>query len=90
MIPHPSSFADPPRHGDAILFASMVGFTCSICAPLAMTQAEVEAAATAMQPPRLGPWRAVDKSKPPISVGEPTPNPCSVYQGRQHWFLMST
>jgi hypothetical protein len=88
-MPHHSQFSEMPRHGAAVMFAAVRGLTCSICAPLTMAQEEVEAAATIMRKPALGHWRAVDKSKPPISMGAPTPNPCDVYADRQHWFLIS-
>jgi hypothetical protein len=74
--------------GSAVLFAN-TGLTCSFCAPLIMSEYEVEMAAMLIVTPTFGPWRAVDKSKPPLSAGLPTPNPCNVYAGRQHWFLMS-
>lgn len=32
-----------PADGGAVIFAKLGGFTCSVCAPLAMTKAEVEA-----------------------------------------------
>jgi hypothetical protein len=86
---HASSLHDGPRHGEAIMFASLMRMTCSVCAPSSMEQKEVEAAAMIMLTPKWGPWRAVDKSRPPISIGEPTPNACNVYAGRQHWFLIS-
>lgn len=82
-------FPDDPTLGGAVVFASLMGFTCSICAPRLMGQEEVEAAAMILVEPKLGPWRAVDKSLPPISIGEPTPSPCNLYGDRQHWFLVS-
>lgn len=73
--------------GGAVIFNKLGGFTCSICAPLAMTQAEVEAFATRELGEPRGGWKAVDKSK--IGIGTPTPNPCNQESAeRQHWFLL--
>lgn len=85
---HPE-FPDDPTLGGAVVFAELLGFTVSICAPLIMDQQEVEQNAMLMCKPAHGPWQAVDKSKPPISIGAPTPSPCNVYPDRQHWFLLS-
>ena len=75
--------------GPAVVFLEIGGLTCSICAPMKMTQHDVEQFAEASCRRIAGPWQAVDKSLPPISMGEPTPGPCNQYVGRQHWFLVS-
>ena len=86
---HPP-FPDDPQLGGAVMYANLVGMTCSVCAPLIMGQEEVEAAAMLLAEPRgEGPWRAIDKSQPPLSMGAKTPSPCNVYPDRQHWFLVS-
>ena len=85
---HPP-FPDDATLGGAVMFAELVGLTCSMCAPVIMGQEEVEAAAMLITSPQLGAWRAVDKSQPPISLGAKTPSPCNLYQDRQHWFLVS-
>lgn len=79
-----------PHDRRPFVFAALAGFTCSICAPRTMSQAEVEAFATAELPPHDdNPWRAVDKSLPPICVGGPTPSPCNHDpDARLHWFLL--
>lgn len=86
---HHPPFPQDNTLGGAVMFAELFGISCSLCAPLLMDEAEVEAAAMIMATPRKGPWKAVDKSKPPVSIGAPTPSPCNVYPGRQHWFLIS-
>src|SRR5262245_52929869 len=73
---------------DVVVFNLQGGLACSICAPRTMAQHEVELAAMRLAPAQR-PWQAVDKSKPPISLGVPTPNPCERYPDRQHWFLVS-
>jgi hypothetical protein len=79
----------PESARSAVVFVEWLGVTCSICAPWIMDQKEVEAFAE-LNCERMGaPWTAVDKSKPPLSMGEPTPNPCNVYPSRRHWFLLS-
>lgn len=85
---HPP-FPEDPTLGGAVVFAEFMGLTCSVCAPLIMDQLEVETVAMIILPPAMRPWRAIDKSKPPLSIGEPTPNPCNQYPDRQHWFLIS-
>jgi hypothetical protein len=76
-----------PHPGDqAICFASHKG---SICAPKSWPQAEVEAAAATLAEARHGPWRAVDKSQPPLSIPPATPGPCQQDRNRLHWFLIS-
>jgi hypothetical protein len=85
---HPE-FPKDPTLGGAVVFAEFYGLTCSICAPRIMDEAEVEVAAMVLLQPRGRPWKAVDKSKPPISIGAPTPSPCNQYPDRQHWFLIS-
>ena len=76
--------------GKAFMFARLIGISCSICAPKDMPQAEVEAIALTFAEPDGDRWIAVDKSKPPISIGGPTPNPCNQDPaGRLHWFLLS-
>jgi hypothetical protein len=57
------------------------GLTCSICAPCSLTRVEVEMATGWLATPRYGPWKAIDKSKPP--------NACEAYPNRQHWLLIS-
>lgn len=84
MIQH----QEPPPHGGPFVFAELVGFTCSICAPADMAQGEIEAFATRTVRPEFGPWRAVDKSQPPISIPGKTPNPCNHDPTRLHWFLV--
>ena len=73
----------------AVMFAELGGFTCSICAPTMMSKDEVEAAAMIVCKPVYIRWWAVDKSKPPYSIGQPTPNRCNQYKDRLHWFLVS-
>jgi hypothetical protein len=76
--------------GKAFMFARLGGISCSICAPKEMTQSEVEAIALVFAEPDGDRWIAVDKSKPPLRIGEPTPNPCTQDPaGRLHWFLLS-
>jgi hypothetical protein len=84
---HPSLPDDPPL--GAIVYAEHMGFYCSICAPRSLTAEEVEGAAMLLSAPRYAPWKQVDKSKPPISIPGPTPNPCNIYPDRLHWFLVS-
>lgn len=90
-IVHPEhpAFPSDPTLGGAVMFAKLLGYSCSICAPLIMDQQEVEAAAMIMLKPARGPWRCVDKSQPPISIPGKTPSPCNQYADRQHWFLIS-
>ena len=74
-----------PDLNEPFVFAELGGFTCSICAPNAMTQAEVEA--YALQEFPGGAWEAVDKSK--LGLGSATPNPSNWEpKARRHWFLM--
>lgn len=71
-----------------VVFAQLGGMTCSICAPDAMSAADVEAFANDHGPPsNFGKWVAVDKSK--LGLGQPTPNPCNQVAGRKHWFLLN-
>jgi hypothetical protein len=70
------------------VFADLMGWTCSICAPLAMCAEEVEAFATRELGEPIGGWEAVDKSK--MGLGDPTPNPCNQSPtDRRHWFLLA-
>jgi hypothetical protein len=75
-----------PPDGGPFVFASLGGFSCSICAPGTMTKDEVEAHATLILGEPMGGWEAVDKSK--LGLGTPTPNPCNHVSGRLHWFLL--
>lgn len=71
-----------------VVFAELMGVTCSICAPDAMTAAQVEAFANEHGPAsQFGQWVTVDKSK--LGLGQPTPNPCNQVAGRRHWFLLN-
>lgn len=76
-----------PNDGAPWVFASLGGFTCSVCAPGKMTAHDVEDFASARLGRPVGGWVAVDKAK--AGLGEPTPNPCNIAQGRQHWFLLA-
>jgi hypothetical protein len=69
-----------------VIYAALGGFSCSICAPAAMTAEEITAFAKQKQNGRGWPWIVVDKST--LGFGQPTPNPCNQYPDRQHWFLM--
>ena len=78
----------PVEPGKPFIFASLMTVSCSVCAPCSMSQADVEQFAESVEPGVE--WHAIDKSKPPLSIGEPTPHPCNIDPaGRQHWFLMS-
>jgi hypothetical protein len=75
----------------AFVFSALGGFTCSICAPAAMTARQAESFVTAtLGPPPGGQWSAVDKSR--LGLGRKTPDPCNVASGREtgrrHWFLV--
>lgn len=71
-----------------VVFAELLGMSCSVCAPEAMTAPEVEAYANDLGPePNFGKWVIVDKSK--LGLGSPTPNPCNQIDGRRHWFLLN-
>lgn len=74
----------------AFVFASLGGFTCSICAPSTMSKADVEAFAAQQFPPDIpapmGGWEAIDKSR--MGFGGATPNPCNQDPARTHWFLL--
>lgn len=83
-IQHPPAGMKP---GEAWIFASLGGFSCSVCAPRAMAAAEVEEFAACELGEPLGGWEAVDKST--IGLGDATPNPCNHAADRQHWFLLS-
>ena len=80
--------ANNNAHG-VFIYAEWLGRSCSACAPRSMSKEDVEAAAADIVKPAFGHWRAVDKSQPPISIGEPTPSSCNVAEDRQHWFLVS-
>jgi hypothetical protein len=67
-----------------VVFASFPGFHCSVCAPDAMSEADVVAFANEAAPQAR--WKAVDKST--LGLGTPTPNPCNQVAGRRHWFLI--
>jgi hypothetical protein len=68
-----------------VVFASLHGFSCSVCAPDTLSEAQVVAFANAERPKTR--WRAVDKST--LGLGSATPNPCNQVAGRLHWFLVS-
>lgn len=77
-----------------VVFAKLLGLSCSVCAPETMTMAEVEAFANEHGPkPDSGKWVAVDKSKlrflDGLGLSAPTPNPCNQVAGRKHWFLLN-
>jgi len=73
---------------EPVVFASLWDFSCSVCAPDTMTEAQVVAFANIFHAgPRGRRWQAVDKST--LGFGSPTPNPCNQVAGRQHWFLMA-
>jgi hypothetical protein len=84
---HTITAADAPP----FWFNNAYGVACSICAPKAMTPAAVEAFANATLKHSMGPWVAVDKSRPPVSQeGRATPHPCEqAPELRTHWFLIS-
>jgi len=71
---------------EPVIFASLLNVSCSVCAPLTMTEAEVVRFANATIRPPGGDWQAFDKSK--LGLGSPTPNPCNQESTRQHWFLL--
>ena len=74
---------DPP-----VIFASLLGISCSVCAPDSMTAVEIEAFANREGPmPSAGRWIVVDKGQP--GFGTHAPNPCNQVAGRQHWFLLN-
>jgi hypothetical protein len=81
----------PPRTKDPFVYAELGGFTCSICAPKTMTEAEIEAfAEKTVNRNGFGRWRSIDISKRLLRLGEPTPNPCKHRpDDRLHWFLVS-
>jgi hypothetical protein len=70
-----------------VVFAELMGMTCSICAPDAMTEIEIERFANDQILSNFGKWVVVDKSK--LGLGQPTPNPCNQVAGRRHWFLLN-
>ncbi len=76
----------------AFVFSALgAGFTCSICAPAAMTARQVESfAAATLGPPPGGQWTAIDKSR--LGLGRKSPDSCNVASGRdagrRHWFLV--
>lgn len=77
-----------------VVFAELLGVSCSVCAPDTMTMAEVEAFANEHGPKsNFGKWVAVDKSKigflAELGAASPTPNPCNQVAGRKHWFLLN-
>jgi hypothetical protein len=83
MPPHDS--VPRPPNGGPVVYADLMGWACSICAPIAMTKDEVEAfAAHELEP--IGEWEAVDKAL--MGLGDPTPNPCNQSPDRRHWFLI--
>jgi hypothetical protein len=86
MPPH-DSVPLPPDCGP-LVYADLAGWTCSICAPLAMGAEEVEAFATRELGEPIGGWEAVDKSL--MGLGEATPGPCNqAPTDRRHWFLLA-
>jgi hypothetical protein len=70
-----------------VVYAELAGMTCSICAPIAMAAAEVEAFANDNVDCNFGKWVTVNKAK--LGLGAPTPNPCDCHGDRLHWFLLS-
>lgn len=70
---------------EPVIFAFFPGFSCSICAPDRMTEADIVAFADQKTLDGYT-WRIVDKST--IGLGSPTPNPCNQVDGRRHWFLL--
>ena len=66
----------------AFVFSALGGFTCSICAPAAMTARQIESFVTAtLGPPPGGQWSAVDKSR--LGLGRKSPDTCNVASGRE-------
>jgi hypothetical protein len=86
MIVHPKM----PHPGDrAVVFAHLPGLSCSVCAPVSMSEAEVEAFALAeIPPPNDAIWKATDLSEEVPGLTK-TPNPCNIEpDARRHWCLM--
>lgn len=73
---------------EAVVFAELFGFTCSICAPTSWTAGQVIEHAEREFPSKgEARWVAIDKSE--LGLGSPTPNPCNQYpEKRMHWFMM--
>lgn len=73
---------------EAFVFAELMGFTCSICAPSFWDVDRVIKFAESEFPSGDGArWVSVDKST--LGLGQPTPNPCNIAPvGRKHWFMM--
>lgn len=82
------SHADITADADeAVIFAELFGFTCSICAPSSWDVARVVAFAEAKLPSTGdGRWASVDKST--FGFGSPTPQPCNQYAERTHYFML--
>jgi len=72
---------------EAVIFAQLGDVSCSVCAPLWMTQEAVEVFATQKLGRPIGGWECVDKSE--IGWGSATPNRCNMARGRQYWFLLA-
>ena len=71
-----------------VVFAHLLGISCSICAPATLTGAHIERFANERgPPPSKGRWRVIDKAT--LGMGTPTPNRCNQVDGRLHWFLLS-
>lgn len=85
MIVHPKI---DRIHDGPFIFAHLMGFSCSVCAPTSMTKDQVEAFALAeITPTTDGIWRSVDKSQ--MALGQPTPHQCNIEPDeRTHWFLV--
>lgn len=84
MISHPDINVNAD---EAVIFAELSGFTCSICAPSLWDVARVVAFAEEKMPSTSDDrWRSVDKST--LALGTSTPNPCNQYDGRTHHFML--
>lgn len=71
-----------------VVFAHLLGISCSVCAPASMTGAAVERFADEHGPPASkGRWLVINKAT--LGMGSATPNPCNQVAGRTHWFLLS-
>lgn len=60
---------------------AVTDYTMSICAHKSHSREAVMRLAGAG-------WTAIDKSQPPLSAGQATPNQCEWNPEHQHWFLV--
>jgi hypothetical protein len=71
-----------------VVFAALLGVSCSVCAPDGMSPVEIERFANEQGPAPQG-GRSMIVNKAELGLGAPTPNPCNQVAGRRHWFLLS-